>query len=173
MSFTNTQPTNKNFLSPLGFRFAIKKTPNVNFFVQAVNLPGIMLGETQIPTPFSRVPVAGDHVTFGDVTVTFKVDEQMANYLEIYNWIINIGFPDNFEQYQNVDPKTTAFGEGIYSDLSLTILSSSNNPRHVITFENAFPIQLTDLAFDARMSDVEYLEASATFKFRKFSIETL
>ena len=34
MAITTTEPTNKNFLSPLGFKFVIQKTPNVNYFVQ-------------------------------------------------------------------------------------------------------------------------------------------
>ena len=48
MSILDTQPTNKNFLSPLGFRFTIKKAPNLNFFVQSVNIPTLSLGTVDV-----------------------------------------------------------------------------------------------------------------------------
>jgi hypothetical protein len=175
MAITNTEPTNKNFLSPLGFKFTIKKTPNVNYFVQAVNLPNVNLGETSFPTPFRRIPIAGDHIEYGDLAITFKVDENMNNYLELFNWIKAIGFPDNFDQHKAVDPKfvPSFSGDGIYSDATLTLLSSAMNPVNQIIFLDAFPIALTDFNFDSRNVDVEYVEATATFKFRTFQITPL
>lgn len=175
MSITNTEPSNKNFLSPLGFKFVIKKTPHVNYFVQAINLPNVNLGETSFPTPFRRIPIAGDHIEYGDLQITFKVDESMKNYLEIFNWIKAIGFPDNFDQHKVVDPKYVSLysGDGIYSDASLIVLSSAMNPLHEISFRDLFPISLTDFTFDARAVDVEYIEATATFKFRTFDITPL
>lgn len=175
MAITTTEPTNKNFLSPLGFKFVIQKTPNVNYFVQSVGLPSITLGNTSFPTPFVRTPIAGDHIEYGDLALTFKVDESMKNYLELYNWITAIGFPDNFDQAKAVDPKfvTTGSGEGTYSDATLIVLSSAMNPIHEINFVDAFPISLTDFQFDSRNSDVEYIEASVVFKFRTFNIKSL
>lgn len=175
MAITNTEPTNKNFLSPLGFKFSIKKTPNVNFFVQSVNMPNVNLGEAVFPTPFRRIPIAGDHIEYGDLIISFKVDENLSNYLELFNWIKAIGFPDNFDQHKAVDPKFVAAGTGtgIYSDATLTILSSAMNPINQVTFLDAFPVALTDFNFDSRNTDVEYVEATATFKFRTFQITPL
>ena len=81
MSAVDNQPSNKNFLSPLGFRFLIKKTPNVNWFVQSVNLPGISLPEAVMQTPFVNIPFSGEQMTFEKLQVTFLVDEDMAKYL--------------------------------------------------------------------------------------------
>ena len=175
MAMTNTEPTNKNFLSPLGFKFSIKKTPNVNYFVQSIEMPSMQLGEASFPTPFKRMPVAGDHIEYGSLTFTFKVDEDLANYLEIYNWIKAIGFPDNFDQHKAVDPKYVRpyTGEGIYSDASLVILSSAMNPTNEVLFRDAFPVSLSNFSFDSRMMDVDYVEATAEFKFRTFDINPL
>ena len=41
MSILTDQPDNQNFLSPVGYKFQIKKTPKTNYFVQAVNLPSV------------------------------------------------------------------------------------------------------------------------------------
>jgi hypothetical protein len=64
-------------------------------------------------------------------------------------------------------------GEGIYSDCTLTILSSAMNPNMEITFIDAYPISLADLTFDTREQDVNYLETTATFAYRKFNIASL
>ena len=170
MAITNT-PSNVNFLSPLGFKFQIKKAPNVNFFIQSVSLPSITLGSAYIPTPFVRQPYAGDHLEYGDLSITFKMDEDLKSYMEIHNWIVAIGKPDNFDQYKDIS--LASAGEGVYSDLNLTILSSAMKPIHEITFVDSFPIDLTPLVFDARSQDVDYLESTSTFKFRKYTITTL
>jgi hypothetical protein len=164
MSYNTTEPTNKNFLSPLGFKFTIKKTPNVNYFVQSVNLPSMALGTTTMPTPFIRVPVAGDHITYGDLTVTFKVDESLSNYIELHNWIKQIGFPDSYSQYSSTD---------LYSDATLTILSSAYNPKFEVQFKDLFPIDLSGFEFSMIAGDVDYIESTVTFGFRTFDIVPL
>ena len=45
-SFFAKQVTNKNYLSPVGFKFNIVKTPKVDFFSNSAKIPGITL-----PTP--------------------------------------------------------------------------------------------------------------------------
>ena len=57
MSVLSNQPSNPQFLSPVGFNFSIRKLPNVNYFAQSINLPGVQLGETILPTPFIAVPL--------------------------------------------------------------------------------------------------------------------
>ena len=81
MAVLNNQPTNPQFLSPVGFNFNIRKLPNTNYFVQAANLPGVQLGETPLATPFHQIPTPGDRVTYGELAITFKVDENMKTIL--------------------------------------------------------------------------------------------
>ena len=159
MSYQNTEPTNKNFLSPLGFKFTIKKTPNMNYFVQSVNLPSITVGSTAIPTPFVRIPIAGDHLTYGDLTLTFKVDEDMANYIELFNWVKAIGKPDSFSQYN---------AEQVYSDATLTVLSSAYRTKQEIEFYDMFPVDLGGFTFATTAGDVDYVESIVTFKYRSY-----
>lgn len=174
MSISITEPVNKNFLSPLGFKFTIKKLPTVNYFIQSVNIPNFSLGSVNVGTPFISIPFAGDHMSFGDLAITFKVDERMTNYLEMYNWITSMGFPDNFDQHKSVDPRhQKAPGEGIYSDATLTILSSAMNPIHEVNFIDVFPVSMTDCQFDSRSNDVDYIEVTTIFKYRKFFINSL
>jgi hypothetical protein len=39
MTAIDDNPANRNFLSPINFKFRIKKAPNLNFFVQKISVP--------------------------------------------------------------------------------------------------------------------------------------
>ena len=47
------------------------------------------------------------------------------------------------------------------------------NPHINIFFQDVFPISLTELTFDVTQPDLEYLEASVTFRYRKFKTERI
>jgi hypothetical protein len=173
MSALDNIPENKNFLSPLNFRFQIKKCPNVNFFLQNVNLPGMVLNGPEQPNPFVRIPKAGDHIDFDDLMINYKVDEDLQNYLELYNWIRELGFPNSFDEYKSISGNPVYTGLGITSDMSLIILTSSRNPNYEVVFKDAFPISISSLIFDSTPQDVQYLEASATFRYRSYSIQKM
>lgn len=173
MSLLDTQPTNPSFLSPLGFRLQVKKLPHVNFFVQAVDIPSITLGTADAETPFVKLPFPGTRLTFGNLQVTFKVDEDMKNYIEIYEWLKAIGFPDNFAQYTNIAGAALASGEGVFSDITLIVLTSAMNPNLEVTFMDCFPVDLSSLQFDSTSADVQYLTATVTFANRRFDIKPL
>ena len=179
MSAPTNLPQNKNFLSPLGFTFSIKKIPNVNYFVQSVILPSVTLGQSDIQTPFIKLPIPGDHIEFGSLSISFRVDEEMRAYKELYDWIFALGFPETFDQYNTVAPSRGKFGgsinnpvtgTGVYSDASLMILNSVKAPIIEITFKNLYPTSLTDVSFDTKNSDIDYVEASATFAFEVFKL---
>lgn len=165
---------NKNMLSPLGFSFNIKKLPEFNFFVQSVSLPGIQLGSTEMPTPFKAIPVYGDHATFGNIVVTFKINEDLGNYVEIYNWIYGLAFPTEYPEFKRLkDLDQAGTGEGIESDATLTILSSNQQPVMRIAFEDVFPIGLSDIVMDARDTTMEYIEATVEFRFKIYTFTSL
>lgn len=174
MNIVETTPTNKNFLSPLGFRFFIKKLPNVNFFVQKVNVPGISIAQNPtMPNPFTKIPYAGDHLEFNELQITYRVDEDISNYLEIYNWIRGLAFPDNFGEYAALASKTPTSGEGLKSDASLIITTNGKSPNFECVFEDAFPINISNIDFVTTDETVNYIEATATFLYTQFKISAL
>ena len=166
------QPDNINFLSPLGYKFSIAKLPNFDYFVQRIDFPQLSLNlMNQIQTPFNRVTVAGDHVTFDQFTITFKIDEDMYGYFELYDWIVGAGFPDNFNQYKTLNEKPKGFS--VICDAYLIILNSAMQPNIRVTFNDVIPIDLSGFNFDSRLDDVEYLTATCTFKYRQYIYERL
>jgi len=182
MTAISTLPSNKNFLSPLGFTFSIKKCPNVNFFVQSAAVPSIGLGQADVQTPFVKLPLPGDHIDFGTFSLAFRIDEDMKNYQEVYDWIIALGFPDNFDQHNAIATARGKFGglvtsptsgDGIYSDASLIVLNSVRAPIIEFQFKDLYPIQISEIMFDTKSTDVDYVECSVTFAYRSFTLNRL
>jgi hypothetical protein len=170
MTALENTPQNKNFLSPLNFIFQIKRSPHLNFFVQEVNLPSITADNLETSNPFVKIPVSGEHLRFGDLRVTFKVDEDLQNWFEIHNWIRFLGFPDNFSEYKKISSLPTVSGEGLTSDISLVILNQRKMPAFEVSFRNAFPISLSDLMFKTTENDVNYMTASADFRYILYDV---
>lgn len=169
----DNQAANLNFLSPLGFRFTLKRSPKVNFFVTDINIPSLNLGFVNVPSPFKIVEIPGDKPDFGNLRVTFKVDENMENYLEIFNWLIKLGFPEDFTQYAAIAGSATGSGEGTVADATLTILNSSQSPNLEVQFEGLFPIGISEVNMTTADIDVNYVTATAEFKFNLMKVVKL
>ena len=167
------QPVNNNFLSPLGFRFTLKRSPNVNFFCTDANIPSFNLGKAVQLTPFVNVPWPGDKPEYGSFRLTFKIDEDMVNYLEILNWMEGLGFPDNFNQYQRLQSAAMSSGAKIVSDGNLTILNSAQNPNVDVSFKDLFPINLSDVFFTTADTTVNYVTATVEFGYTSFTMTKL
>ena len=167
MSAIKNLPDNYNLLSPISFKFHIRKVPTVSYFCQTVNIPGLSLGEVVRPTPFVDYPMPGDKVTYDDLSVAFLVDEDMSNYIELMVWMKNLGnTQDPTKQYATLvasDDKT--------SDCSLTILTNNMNANKDIVFFDCWPTSLSELSMETVATEVEPLQATATFKFRDFEIK--
>jgi len=161
-------PTNINPLSPNGFMFNIQKLPNLSFFCQSVNLPGITLGAPEFGNPFNIAPIPGETLTYDQLQVQFLVDEQMANYQAIYNWIVALGFPETYEQYITFVGNDTANYTELaknYSDGTLQILNANNQTAKSVQFHDMFPVSLDSLQFSGTNNDVQYLIGNATFRY--------
>jgi hypothetical protein len=183
-SLTTSVATTYDFLRPNAFRFGIKDLPKTSFTCQSANIPDLQLGFAIQPTPFVDLPLIGDKVNFGEFNIRFLISEDMQNYLELYKWIIALGYPKDYTQFgaftnrrpgrfpfvtkQNGNEEVLA-----YSDGTLTILDSTNNPKVNIIFKNLFPISLAALDFDIASQSVEYFTAIASFKYSFFEVEPL
>lgn len=173
MSALNRTPTNMNFLQNEGFYYVIKKCPTVSFFTQNINVPGLSLPEAIQPTPLVHIPQSGDHISFEPLSITFKVDEDLKNYLEIFNWIQGQGYPDEHNQYKELADKGRYSGDGLVSDISLLITTNIKNVNYEIKYIDAFPVALSGFSLSTIESDVQLISATAQFKYTKFEINAL
>lgn len=183
-NYYNSLPKTYDYLRPNAFKFSIKDLPRTSFTCQSANLPDLQLGFAIQPTPFVDVPTIGDKLNFGDFTIRFLISEDMSNYVELYRWLIALGFPTNYNQFSAfTKTRPTSFpfvtkpsGQSevlAYSDGTLAILDSTNTPKVNIIFKNLFPISLQALDFDVASQSVEYFTAIASFRYTIFEVETL
>jgi len=183
-------PNKFDYASPIQFRFKMTKIPNVEFFVQTANIPGIGLGTTEMATPLKDIPMPGDKVNYQSLDISFLVDEKLNNYKELHDWIIGLGFPQDYTQFKTLQgtgsdrfpgstSSTAATGTstkqplnegGIYSDATLTVLNSKNIANTEIRFQNVYPTSLGSLSYDIKASDVDYLQVSASFNYMYYDI---
>ena len=178
-----SQIENRNFLMPTGWHFSVVRAPKVSFFGTRINVPALDLGVAVQPNYLNDIPRAGDKMQFGDLTLEFLVDEGLENYMDIQNWMRGLGFPESLdeiykwqEQTETYDYPHTYQHEGdlnLYSDGTLTIYNSAQQPAFKVVFENLFPVNLTLLQFDAQVTDETAISASVTFKYTIYNIKEI
>jgi hypothetical protein len=172
----DNQIQNRNFLSPIGFKFVLNKAPKVAFFSNTANIPRIDLGTTAQPTYLRDIPVPGDKMEFEDFTLRFLVDEDLTNYMEIQNWIRGLGFPESLQEIYDLQLNTAGVNNNtnkmnnIYSDGTLEVLNSNKNINFKVIFKDLFPYALSSLDFDATEEDVNYFTAEVSFKYTMYNI---
>ena len=165
---------NKAFLSPLGFKFQVKKLPTFIDYIQSVNFPSISMGETEgISNPFQKIVVPGEHMEFSKLFVKFKLDANMVNYREIFDWIQGLGKPDNFNQYAAIVNQPAGSGTGAQVDATLTILDSDLQPNLQFYFYDLYPTQLSGFELNYTLNDVEYITADVEFSYREYNYKKL
>jgi len=190
MTTTNSyarQPTKLDYASPTQFKFNILKLPKVEYFCTQVNVPGITLGGSMTQsTPLKDIPIPGDKLTYEPLSMTFMVDENLENFQEIHGWLVGLGFPRDYSEFRNLvsaggdrfptknQSISTEVGKvkygspnvgGTYSDATLTILTSKNNPQLEVRFRDVFPTALTGLTYSQQADDVDYLTATVSFSY--------
>ena len=174
------QIANRNYMSPLGFKLVLTKTPKVDFLCQSANIPQISMGTAIQPSYLKDIPVPGDKVLYDDLNVRFLVDEKMENYLAIHKWITGLGYPESLGQYNQLKTDDKRTDRGVndsadplyfqYSDATLQVLNSNYKPSVLINFKDAFPVSLSTLDFDVTTRDYNYFTAEVTFKYTIYNI---
>ena len=190
------QPTGRelDFASPTQFRFQIQKLPEVQFFAQTINIPGISVEGLTQSSPLNQIAIAGSDLSYEDLTVSFLIDEEYRNYREVHDWLKGLSFPENHTQFQNLlsegsdrMPRSQSRGvqtesgkiypatpdAAIYSDATLTILSSKNNPQLEVRFRDVFPKTLGSVSLTTQDTEVAYLVADVTFGYKYYEFATI
>jgi hypothetical protein len=89
--------------------------------------------------------------------------------MEIHEWLRALG-KRSYDEYKTLTQKTSTTGETIRSDMTLTVLTSNRNANYSVTFKDAFPIKLSGINFDVTSSDIDYVPASATFRYVTYDV---
>ena len=170
------QPESFDYAQSSQFLVALGNFPLVQYFCTAVTLPGVSVGRFDRSTSLANLPMVGDLMTFDDFTMTFMVDENLSNYQEIFNWMVNIGAPSDHSQFNKtgrVDGVGMPGDRNLYSEIQISILSNKNNPVVRTTLHDAFPLSLSGLTYTTQETDATYLTADVTFAYSYYEFITL
>jgi hypothetical protein len=134
------------------------------YFCQSASLPTVTMSEILMPNPFTPIKTPSK-MDFDELSITFLVDEEMKNWLEIFNWMRSTTNVENYEDYRAANTHLTT--------ANLLILNSTKNPKINVTFEGLYPRTLGSVDFNSSVVDPEPFQCTATFAYRNYNIEIL
>jgi len=171
---------NRNFLSPIGFKFTIDRLRGVDFFCQQANIPSISLGSAVTNTIVNKIQNPGDELVYEDLYLRFLVDENMKNWYQVANWMREIATPYSNTEFRydrgSIQPANKRQATYDYAsannqwrcDCSLLILSSNYRVVSEVIFRDAWPTSLSTLNFDASTSDINYFTAEVGLRYNYY-----
>ena len=169
MTVLNRNPINTNPLQPTKFLLTFSRIPDVQYFCQQVNVPGVEMDEVVRETPFLTMYSPGTKLKYDPFDIDFIVDEELMSWKNLYNWFISIADPDGFEKRGGT---LEIQQQEHLSDAVLTILSGLNNPVLRIQYRNIFPLTMSDLEFDTQSSADKIMTCKATFRYETYNYLT-
>lgn len=171
MTILDHNPINLNYQNEKKFVFKIKRAPALSFFCQTAPIPDIQLPAAYAATPSLRIPFQGDHLQYNPLVLSFKIDESLQNWLEMFNWITGIGNPENKKiPYDLIANNPDWTGYGVYTNLQLFVLDSQNNPTYIFHFDHAFPTSLSGPKFESIQDDVQFITSSVSFLYSIYHV---
>lgn len=169
------QPPNTSLLVPNRFVLSFIRLPNMQFFCQTVNLPGINITPIQRTTPFVDLQVAGEKLIYDPLFITFLVDEDLRAWREIHDWMRGITFPTTFDEYKDLSKQSPYANQRRpqYSDAVLVVLDSNQRGNYRFLFKDAFPSSLAPFTMSSTLGADSVMTVDATFTFSYFDIEKI
>jgi len=158
-----------NYLSPAGFDLSIDLLPNTEFFCQSIQIPEIAGTPPGLGSPLRQMYNLPDQLLYGDLTVDFVVDENMANYIEVLNWLEAIGAPKNSDQYKNWKDTVGKFT----TDMTIIMQNSKKNPNMKFTFFDAFPTSISGLEMSVTTGEVSPVVCSLGIRYESFELGSI
>ena len=171
---------NRNFLSPIGFKFTIDRMRGVDFFCQSANIPAMNLGSADTGTRLNKIRNPGDELVYEDLYLRFLVDENMKNWYQVANWMREIVTPYSTKEFrynrgtlQSENKREATYDYATANnqwrcDCSLLILSSNYRVVSEVVFRDAWPTALSTLNFDASSSDINYFTAEVALRYNYY-----
>ena len=171
-------PSNTNYLQPSKYLLTFDRIPTVQYFCQAVNIPGVSVGQAPLNFPSVAVYSPGNQMAYNNFNVTFTVDEVLKGWQEMYNWFRSFASPDGTEERNRLSELQNSYksipkNKPYYSDATLTILNNLNNPIVRVKFTNMFPVSLSDINFDTKQDADDIITADINFVYEQFTFETV
>ena len=165
-NYLDKYPEKINYLQQPGFKFNLFRSPHISYFCQSVSIPGIQVEALDRPTNIGMlsIPVAGAPVV-DDFEITFIVNEDLSNWLEIYNWMRSLTTFDDYDEYQETNTH--------YSNATIMTLNSAMNLNFEVEIKDLFPKSLSSIEMTTTAGTINPIEATATFGYTSYDIRNI
>jgi hypothetical protein len=159
------QPDTHNTLTNNKFKFMLTRCPTMTYFCQRANIPSLGFGTSiqSNPTGIS-IKRPGTSYVYEDLQIGFAIDESMKNWMEIHNWIKDLGI--SYNTATEVLPEKQKVCSAY-----LLVLNSNYRPYMVVKYKNVYPTFLSGIDFDSSNTDTDTVLATATFTYTHYELE--
>lgn len=162
--------TNTDFLNRNNAVVLVEKFKHIAFFTTDVEIPGVSMNHPAQPNSFANTKRVGDRLYYEPLTLQFKVNEDLSNWVEIYDWLKGASFPESYQQYKDaVSP--TEKEESLFSDISITILSNYKKPILSLNYRSCIPSALGSISMSQSDVSIEPVVCSVTFDFATMDVQ--
>jgi hypothetical protein len=161
------------------FRFVLEALPDLTFFAQSINIPGITIPVVPRANPFVKIPETGDHLDYGQFTVSYLIDGAFKTYQSLYWWIRGYGFPHSYEEVKafretrakrigNVRPQV----KDLEKTLATLFVLQPDTEKIIaeVHYTDVFPTTLGEVEFSTTDGDAPVLKTVVSFAFTDFEL---
>lgn len=140
----------------------IASAKQLELYLSRFSLPEVTTKEVRFGIPFSDVRLTPNKLDFGNLVVSFYVDEKYQNWRMLFQWLAGISRPTEYAEYAD---RVTDFSDGM-----LHVFDANNQKSMIIQFVNLVPISLDKLDLNMQATQPETLVCSAEFGFDYYKI---
>lgn len=148
------------------YKVVFNRIPNLTFSITNLKIPNVMMNPAHQPTPITPIARPGDQIDYTSLDLSFILFDNLDNYEELYNWMLNTSAVNGLENKRELIKTKT-----LTDDITVSILDSTYNAKKNIIFHDAFPIYLSGWDFNTAVEDLTPIIISTSFAFSYFEIE--
>lgn len=139
------------------------KIPEIVYFAQNVTLPSVSVDAIPVPFKNFRNPIPDNTIVWGDITISFIIDEEFINYDRLIKEFLL--------QEKATDGNANNHNE-LFSDMTVTRMSSNNRELSKFVLKNISLNSLGSINFNSNSTDPDSIFCDATFSVGRMEIVT-
>lgn len=143
-----------NLIKPQNFSVVFTRIPHCVFHCRQVPLPNLSINQVVMGTGQEvNYKVPGSIEMYDPMVLMFAIDEDLNNYIELFDWMEEIRDNDfNYEEHT--------------CDASVIFHTNKNNPRREFIYRDCWPMSLTEVTFNVN-DEMPELLCTAIFSYDK------
>jgi hypothetical protein len=152
-------PEQYNELRDINFKMVLDDLPNVEYYTQDVSLPAMSLDAPRMASPYIDWQTGGSKMSFEPLNLTFIVDEDLKNVVELYKWMYKIQLTNEPEKY--------------FKSSTLHILDGNKETTTRIYFRNMIITNVSGFQLSSKSSEATPIDTTVSFVYSYFYFDTM